>query len=152
MGRQRWSVVGLLVVACSPAFGQEELVERVEDALRPADRGAVHDFGQLLTPQGAAELRQRAAQLRASGLNVYFVTVPTSSTNVDVLAELGYRSLNMTGNDVLMVFNGNRVYGKTLAFKGEPQASQDAHRAAQPSFQLYEAKGLAHFAPALAEL
>ena len=149
MGRQRWLVVGLLVAACGVAFGQEGLVKQVEDALRTKDSDAVYDFGKLLTPGGAVELRQRAAQFRASGLNVYFVTVPKDSTNVDALAESVYRNLAMTANDILIVFDGKQVYGKTLALKGEPQAFQDAFKDAQPSFMLYHAKGLAHFALSL---
>jgi hypothetical protein len=60
-----------------------------------------------------------------------------------------YRDLQMTANDVLLVFDSTRVYGKTLALKGEPQAFTDALRAAQPGFRLYPAKGLALFAQSL---
>ena len=57
------------------------MVDEVESALRAGRGGAVHDLGKLLKPGGVRELQQKADQLRVSGVNVYFVTVPKGSTN-----------------------------------------------------------------------
>jgi hypothetical protein len=148
MKRQRWLILGLFVVAHA-AFGQEGLIKQIEDGLRARSGGAVYDFGRLLKPGGVAELQQLAEQFQSDHLNLSFVTVPQGSTSVDALAESVYQDLNMTEDDVLIVFDGKRVYGKTLALKGEPQAFQDALGEARPAFQLYHAKGLARFAESL---
>ena len=147
--RPYWFVLGCLVFACSVAISQEALVGEIEGALRAKPHEVVYDFGHLLKPGGVTELRQLAEGFRADGLRFYFVTVPPSSMDVGGLAESMYGDLQMTANDVLLTFNSTRVYGKTLALKGEPQAFEDALRAAQPGFRLYNAKGLALFAQSL---
>jgi uncharacterized membrane protein YgcG len=141
----------LFLLFCPLAFGQAALVSQVEDALRAGKGGAVYDLGHLLKPGGVRELQQKADQLRASGVNVYFVTVPKGSTNASALAETVYRDLNMGADDLLIVFDGRQVYGKSLALQGEPRAFRDAVQQARPGFQLYYAKGLAQFAQAVAD-
>jgi hypothetical protein len=131
------------------AVGQAALVGDIEGALRAKPHEVVYDFGHLLQPAGVKELRQLAEGFGADGLRFYFVTVPPSSTDVGGLAESVYRDLQMAAHDVLVVFDGTRVYGKTLALQGEPQAFTEALRAAQPGFRLYHAKGLALFAQSL---
>ena len=79
------------------------------------------------------------------------MTVPKGSTNAAALAETVYQDLNMGASDVLIVFDGRQVYGKSLALQGEPQAFRDAFQAARRGFRLYYAKGLAQFAQALAD-
>jgi uncharacterized membrane protein YgcG len=127
------------------------LVSQVEDALRAGRWGAVYDLGKLLKPGGVRELQQKADQLRATGVNVYFVTVPKGSTNAAALTETVYQELNMGTDDLLIVFDGQQVYGKSLALQGDPQAFRDAFQAARPGFRLYYAKGLAQFAQAVAD-
>src|ERR1051326_7203773 len=146
--QQFWFVLACLVSACSVAVGQEALVGEIEGALRAKPQEVVYDFGHLLKPGGVTELRQLADGFRADGLRFYFVTVPPGSMDVGGLAESVYRALQMTAQDVLLTFDGTRVYGKTLALKGEPQAFADALRTAQPGFRLYHAKGLALYAQA----
>lgn len=149
MIRQCWFILAFLASVCNVAVGQGALVREIEDALRAKPQEVVYDFGLLLQPAGAMELRQLAEGFRADGLHFYFVTVPPSSLNVDSLAESVYGDLRMTAHDVLLTYDSKRVYGKTLALQGEPQAFQDALRAAQPGFRLYPAKGLAAFAQSL---
>jgi hypothetical protein len=149
MIRQCWFILAFLVAVCVVAVGQEALVREIEDALRVKPQEVVYDFGHLLQPAGVMELRQLAEGFRADGLHFYFVTVPPSSLNVDSLAESVYGDLHMTAHDVLLVFDSRGFYGKTLALQGEPQAFQEAVRAAQPGFKLYYAKGLAAFAQSL---
>src|SRR5438128_11801942 len=57
----------------------------------------------------------------------------------------------MGADEVLILFDGKQVYGKSLALKGAPQAFQEAFREAQPGFRLYYAKGLAQFAQAIVD-
>jgi hypothetical protein len=97
------------------------------------------------------ELQQKADQLRSQGINVYFVTVPPGSTNASALLETVYQDLQMGPEDLLIVFDGRQVYGKTLALQGDPQAFRDALQAARPGFRMYYAKGLAMFAQAIAD-
>jgi hypothetical protein len=149
MIRPCWFILAFLASVCSVAVGQEALLREIEDALRAKPQEVVYDFGHLLKPGGVTELRQLAEGFRADGLHFYFITVPPSSLDVGGLAESVYRDLHMTANDVLFAFDSTRVYGKTLALKGEPQAFADALRAAQPGFRLYNAKGLAAFAQSL---
>jgi hypothetical protein len=147
--RPCWFVLGCLVFAYNMAIGQEVLVGEIEGALQAKPHEVVYDFGHLLKPAGVTELRQLEEGFRADGLHFYFITVPPGSMDVGGLAESVYRDLQMTANDVLLIFDSTRVYGKTLALKGEPQAFADALRAAQPGFRLYHAKGLALFAQSL---
>src|SRR5712691_4853020 len=149
MLRECWFVLGFLACICNTAVGQEALVGEIEGALRAKPHEVVYDFGHLLKQGGVTELRQLAEGLRADGLRFYFITVPPSSIDVGGLVESVYRDLQMTANDVLLAFDSTRVYGKTLALKGVPQAFADALRAAQPGFRLYHAKGLALFAQSL---
>jgi uncharacterized membrane protein YgcG len=151
--RQRYKFIPALLslLICGLAFGQAALVSQVEGALRAGKGGAVYDLGHLLKPGGVRELQQKADQLRAGGVNVYFVTVPKGSTNASALAETVYRDLNMGTDDLLLVFDGQQVYGKSLALQGDPQAFRDAFQAARPGFRLYYAKGLAQFAQAVAD-
>src|SRR5260370_20857275 len=150
--RQRYKFIPtlLLVLICGLAYGQAALVSQVENALRAGKGGAVYDLGHLLKPGGVRELQQKAEQLRAGGVNVYFVTVPKGSTNASALAETVYQDLNMGTDDLLIVFDGRQVYGKSLALQGAPQVFRVAFHAARPGFQLYYAKGLAQFAQAVA--
>src|SRR6266849_2251919 len=124
MIRRRHGLIAalLLLLLCGLAYGQAALVSQVEDALRAGKGGAVYDLGHLLKPGGVRELQQKADQLRAGGLNVYFVTVPRGSTIVPALVETVYQDLNMGPEDLLIVFDGRQVYGKTLALKGDSQA------------------------------
>ena len=149
--RRGYGFIAALLLICSMAFGQAELVSQVEDALRAGRGGAVSDLGHLLKPGGVRELQQKADQLRAGGLNVYFVTVPRGSTNVPALVETVYQDLNMSPEDLLIVFDGRQVYGKTLALKGDSQAFRDAFQHARAGFRLYYAKGLAQYAQAVAD-
>jgi len=151
MRRGYGSFAAALLLICGVAFGQAALVSQVEDALRAGKGGAVSDLGHLLKPGGVQELQQKAEQLRAQGINVYFVTVPRGSTNVPALAETVYQDLKMGPDDLLIVFDGRQVYGKTLALQSEPQAFRDALQAARPGFRMYYAKGLALYAQAIAD-
>src|SRR5947209_459802 len=145
--RANWIITAVLLT-CSLAFGQEVLVNQIETALA-SRQGGVYDLGHLLKPGGIRELQQKVAQLQGSGGRIYIVTVPRSSTNVPAAAETVYRDLNMGADEVLILFDGKQVYGKSLALKGDPQAFQEAFREAQPGFRLYYAKGLAQFAQAI---
>jgi hypothetical protein len=149
MIRQFWFILAFLAFVCNVAVGQEALVREIEDALRAKPQEVVYDFAHLLQSAGVTELRQLAEGFRADGLHFYFVTVPANSLNVDSLAESVYGDLRMTAHDVLLTFDSRRVYGKTLALKGETQAFEEAIRAAQPGFKLYYAKGLAALAQSL---
>jgi DNA primase len=131
------------------ALAQPDLVKQIEDALRSRTGEAVYDFGKLLKPQGITELQQLARQFQTDGLNVYFVTITPDGLNPDALTESVYRDAGLTVDDILIVFNGKRVYGKTAALQGDPQAFQEAFRISRPSFNLYYAKGLADFARVL---
>src|SRR5438445_3748616 len=125
MMRRGYGFIAALLLICSMAFGQTALVNQVEDALRAGRGGAVYDLGHLLKPGGVRELQQKADQLRAGGVNVYFVTVPKGSTNASALAETVYQDLNMGTDDLLIVFVGRQVYVKSLALQGDPQAFRD---------------------------
>jgi hypothetical protein len=57
----------------------------------------------------------------------------------------------MSADEVLIVFDGQQVYGKSLALQGDPQAFQEALKEAKPAFHLYYAKGLAQFAQSIAD-
>src|SRR5947209_18546460 len=118
--RRGYGFIAALLLICSRAFGQTALVNQVEDALRAGRGGAVYDLGHLLKPGGVAELQQKADQLRAGGLNVYFVTVPRGSTNVPALVETVYQDLNMGPEDLLIVFDRSeeRRVGKECRSQG----------------------------------
>src|SRR6266571_1978464 len=150
MRRGGWIITALLLV-CSLAFGQEALVHQIEHALAARHGGGVYDLGHLLKPGGIKELQQRVEQLQAGGVSVFIVTVPKDTGNVPQLGEAIYRDLNMTADEVLIVFDGKQVYGKSLALQGEPQAFQETLKEAQPAFHLYYAKGLAQFAQSIAD-
>lgn len=131
------------------AFAQSDLADQVKDALRANKGVAVHDLGKLLLPKGVTELQELARKFRADNVNIHFVTVPQDSGNLQGLTVSVYRDLNMSANDVLILFNGKQIYGETLALKGEAQAFQEAAQDALPSFKLNYAKGLEHFAQSL---
>src|SRR5690242_3546394 len=117
--RIRTTIAGFLVIfACSPVLGQQELVQKVEDAIRQ-DSSDVHDFGHFLKPGGVIELEQKADQLKADELKTEFVTVPKDTTNPGALAETVYRDLNKGPKDLIVVYDGKSVYGKTLALQGD---------------------------------
>jgi uncharacterized membrane protein YgcG len=150
MMRRVGCIAAVLLLTCSLALGQEALVTQIESALASRQSG-VYDLGHLLKPGGVRELQQKLAQLQGSGGRIYIMTIPRDSTNVQALAETVYRDLNMGPDEVLILFDGRRVYGKSLALKGNPQAFQEAFREAQPGFRLYYAKGLAQFAQAIVD-
>ncbi len=142
----------LLLILSSIALSQEITLRQVEEALQ-GKKGGVFDFGPLLAPDKVNELQRKVAQYQAQGLKVYFILLPrsTSRGDVDAMAEAVYRDLQMSSQDLLIVFNGRRVYGKTLALKGDPSAFQKALEEARPAFKLDYAKGLAQFAGSLVE-
>jgi uncharacterized membrane protein YgcG len=150
MTRQASGIILALLLACSMALGQGTLVNQIESALA-SRQGGVYDLGHLLKPGGIRELQQKLTELQGRGGRIYVVTVPRDTPDVPALAETVYRDLNMGPDEVLIVFNGKQVYGKSLALKGNPQAFQDALREAQPGFRLYYAKGLAQFAQAIVD-
>jgi hypothetical protein len=139
----------LLGLGIGPAGAQAELVQRVEDSLRAGKEQPVHDLGKLLKPGGVRELELLAREFRAGGLTVRFVTLPKKSADPAALAETVYRDLKYGPGDLLVVFDGSRVYGKSLALQGEPEAFRQAAADARPGFRLYYAKGLALFAQSL---
>lgn len=142
----------LLINLSGIALSQEVILRQVEETLRK-EKGGVFDFGHLLAPDKVKELQQKVAQHQTQGLNVYFVLLPPSTPKEDVnaMAEAVYRDLQMSSQDLLIVFNGKRIYGKTLALKGEASAFQQALEEARPAFKLDYAKGLAQFAQFLVE-
>ena len=144
--------VATVALAAVPVRAQDasaQLLKQVEGALKQQNAGAVHDLGHLLKPGGVRELEQQADRFKKEGINVYYVTLPKGSANVDRIAETAYRDLNGQPTDMLVVFDGQRVYGKTTALKGRKEAFQEAFREAQPGFKQYYAKGMAMFAEAL---
>lgn len=142
-------IVLLTALVAGAARAEQPTVAEIEAALKAKDAPAVHDFGHLLKPGGVREMERAAADLRNDHINVYFVTVPRGSMNVDGMAERVYRDLNGSPEDMLVMFDGNRVYGKTLALKGNPRAFSDAFNESRPGFRAYYAKGLVQFAQAL---
>src|SRR4051812_36967007 len=87
-------LAGLLLALPATSWGQDALLGKVEDALKAADQGAVHDVGGLLKPGGIRELQQLADRFQTQDkINVYFVTVPRGSENVDRVAEQAYQDL-----------------------------------------------------------
>ncbi len=152
LGLLTMAAVLLGVQIALPARAQDTsvtLLRQVESALRQENAGPVHDLGHLLKPGGVRELAAQADRFKRDGVNVYYVTVPKGSVDVDRLAETVYRDLNGQPSDMLIVFDGQRVYGKTLALKGHREAFDQALEAARPGFRKYYAKGLAMFAEAL---
>jgi uncharacterized membrane protein YgcG len=151
MTKRAGGIILALLLIGSAAFGQEALVGQIESALKAQPGGGVYDIGHLLKPGGVRELEQTVTQLQSSGGQIYIVTVPRGSTDVQSMAETVYRDLNMGADAVLILFDGQRVYGKSLALKGNPQAFQEALQEAKPGFRLYYAKGLAQFAQAIVD-
>ncbi len=147
--RQLLATAALQFLIADRALAQEQLVQKVEDSLRSHSSSAVHDFGSLLRPQGIAELQQQAERLKSDSVSVHFVTVPPGTANPGALAETVYRDLKMGTSDVVIVYDGQRVYGTSLALKGEPEAFRTALKESQAGFSLYAARGLAQFADSI---
>lgn len=147
----KWSLlIALLLLAIVTAWGQQDLIGRVRRDLATQTRGGVFDYGELLKVGGERELGQLVEEFRREGLRLWFVTLP-KSFNPNGAAEALYADLSMTEQDLLIVFNGQGCYGKTLALKGEPDVFREAFQQSRRSFHLYYAKGLGHFARLLGE-
>jgi hypothetical protein len=102
-----------------------------------------------LKPGGIAELEQVAGELAKQNLRVRFITVPRGTADVGALTETAYRDAQLGATDLLIVFDGRRVYGKTEALQGDRAAFDEAFKEAAPAFKLYAAKGMAQFARSL---
>ncbi len=142
-------LVSLVLLVRAHAQTGETLLRQVVNSVGPGKSGAVHDFGRLLKPGGISELEQVADELAKQKLRVRFVTVPPGTTEVGALTETAYRDAQLGANDLLIVFDGRRVYGKTLALEGERAAFDQAFKEAAPGFKLYAAKGMSAFAQAI---
>lgn len=137
------------VFSAARSIAQEQLVQKVETALGAANADPVQDFGHFLKPQGKAELERDAGRLKNDGINVRYVTVPKQTVDAGPMAETIYRDLKMGKGDLLVVFDGKQVYGKSLALEGDRQAFTNAAKEAQAGFKLYYARGLQQFADSL---
>ena len=142
-------VAACLAGSIRNARPQEQLVQKVETALGGTGAAPVQDFGHLLKPQGKLELERDAARLKQDGINVRYVTVPKETVDAGPMAETVYRDLKLGKGDLLVVFDGKQVYGKSLALEGDRQAFTNAAKEAQAGFKLYYARGLQQFADSL---
>jgi len=119
-------------------------IEDIEHFLAHAESGGVFDFGQYLKGGGIGELKELCGSFYEEGFRLWIITIP-SSMPVNV-AERIYGNMNYDEKDILIVFKPRRLYGKTLALKGEPEKFKEYVEQSRKAFKRYIASGLKNYA------
>ena len=123
---------------------QVESVQDIENFLAYKESGGVFDFGHYMKGRGIQELRELCQSFHEEGLRLWIITIP-SSMPVHV-AERIYGNMNYDEKDILIVYKPGRLYGKTLALKGEPEKFKEYVEKSRKAFKKYTAYGLKHYA------
>jgi hypothetical protein len=143
-------IVGFSVIGASSVQAQEELskrfesIEDIQHFLAHKDSGGIFDFGHYLKGGGIRELRDLCQSFDREGFRLWIITVPKSMP-VHV-AERIYGNMNYDENDILIVFKPGRIYGKTLALKGEAEKFREFAEKSRKAFKRYFAYGLKNYA------
>lgn len=143
-------IITILLINTLPANAQQETlqqsksIEDIEHTLAYQDSGGIFDFGHYLKQGGIQELEELCRSFLQDGYKLWILTVPkTMPVNV---AERIYSNMNYVENDILIVFKPGRIYGKTLALKGEPEKFTEFAEASRKAFKRYAAFGLKNYA------
>ncbi len=123
---------------------QIESIADIEQSLAYEESGGVFDFGRYLKGGGIRELRELCQSFYEEGFRLWIVTIHKSMP-VNV-AERIYGNMNYDEKDILIVFKPGRLYGKTLALKGEPEKFKEYVEKSRKAFKRYIAYGLKHYA------
>jgi len=135
----------LLLILCTAVHAQDtDFLKEIESKLAYEEDGGVFDFGEYLKSGGRRELAALADDFRVDGLRLWVVTLPKEYPSNN--AERIYSNLSLTERDVLIVFNSEQVYGKSLALKGEKELFVKYLAESRRHFNQYWAKGLANYA------
>ena len=142
-------IVAIVLINTLPIYAQQETsqqyksIEEIEHALAYQDSGGVFDFGNYLKQEGIQELQDLCKSFYHDGFTLWILTVP-KSTPVNV-AERIYGNMNYDENDILIVFKPGRIYGKSLALKGEPEKFKEFAESSRKAFKRYTAYGLKNY-------
>lgn len=134
----------VFTVCISVCAQKTNLLKQFESKLAYQEKGGIFDFGEHLKDKGKRELSTLADEFQNDELRLWIVTLPKEYPANS--AERLYSNLSLTEKDVLIVFNSQQVYGKTLALKGEKELFTKYLDESRRYFNQYWAKGLAHYA------
>jgi len=135
---------GFIAQAQAESLKQVESVEDIEHFLAYQNAGGTFDFGHYLKGGGIKELDELCQSFYEEGFRLWIITIPKSMP-VNV-AERIYGNMNYDDRDILIVFKPRRLYGKTLALKGEPEKFKAYVEQSRKAFKRYIAYGLKHYA------
>jgi hypothetical protein len=138
-------LIGVLITQThAENLDRVESVEDIEHVLAYQDSGGIFDFGNYLKGGGIKELNELCQSFNEEGFRLWLITIPKSMP-VNV-AERIYGNMNYDEKDILIVFKPRRLYGKTLALKGEPEKFKEYVQKSRKAFKRYIAYGLEHYA------
>jgi hypothetical protein len=138
-------LIGTLIAQAQRANSKRvESVEDIEHFLAYEEAGGVFDFGRYLKGDGIQELQELSQTFLKEGFRLWILTIPESMP-VHV-AERIYGNMNYDEKDILIVFKPGRLYGKTLALKGEPEKFTEYVEKSRKAFKKKTPYGLKHYA------